>query len=265
MQAASGVGGPSKDFTGFTLDVSMKGIQERMNYENFFNEVTNGTTRKYELGLHDLNASIMKAGKPISKQVYIGENSPSWLSGAYFVFIGLSQEQDQHLFAMLNYCAKAFKEKNPEFYKFVRLIRSGMTRVKLACEHDIGSSFTALDPDNPVNPMFRYFGKTTKTPKTATGKDLATSVENTEDIIHQRKMNAINFKKILNDRFQYNEIVIAYRSHGNPKFPVFSKYDMENKRYTCFKLSSEGGVGTGRGFISDTPPKTPNMGMDDPD
>lgn len=248
IQAAKGAGGKTDNFEGYSNNVGLRGIVKRMDPEVFMNTKTQ-ESKKTELGLHDLNASLMKPGKPITKQVYINEESPSLL-GAHFALIGLSQPADQHLFALLNCIAKDARLTMPSFYQSIRMIRSQMTRVKLACEHDMGSSFTALDPDSKVNPRFKYYGGKTKVPQDNQPGKLAL-VPNTQALIHERKMKAINFKKIINEQFTYNEIVVAYRQHANPNFPLFCTWT--GKDFECFKLTDDGHVGATIGRIADIP------------
>lgn len=248
IQAATQFGGKSKNFDEFSANVGLRGIAQRMDPEVFLNTTTK-ESRKTELGLHDLNASLMKPGKPITKQVYINEKSPS-LVGAHFAFIGLSMPEDQHLFAILNQMGKQMRTELPGFYTAIRMIRSEMTRVKLANEHDMGSSFTALAPESELNPRFKYYGGKTKVPDELKAGGTK-QVRNTDELIRERKMKSIAFKKIINDQFTYNEIVVAYRKHANPDFPVFCSWD--GKIFNTFKLTGDGNVGPNIGRISDIP------------
>jgi hypothetical protein len=111
-----------------------------------------GPSKKTELGLHDLSVGLMCPGKNISEQQYkdVKDNQ------IYFVFMPLSHPGDQAVFQNINRLAKAYKTgEHAKFYDFVRQIRSQMTRVKLAAEHDMGTTIVSIGRTDKDRPKFR--------------------------------------------------------------------------------------------------------------
>jgi hypothetical protein len=253
MQAAEGLGGTTKSYD-FKLDVGLTGVVKRTSPGNFKHPATS-TSSKLDMGLHDLNASLMDSRRKISSQFI---NWPK--TGDLYVFMPVSQPDDHFVFLRLNQWGKKLRTVNGEFYDLVRNIRSKMTRVKLACEHDMGSNFTAYAPNNSVNPKFKYgLGAKTKTVDEATtartkgtypGRVLLEQ-EHTLDLMVQRQMNGANFRNILKGRFKYNEITIAYRQHAGD-YPQFAKWD--GTKFQCFKVEGDR-EGKACGTIADLPQK----------
>jgi hypothetical protein len=84
----------------------------------------------------------------ISKQQYRTYNN-------IFVFMALSQAEDQAVFPYINILAKAYKGGFNDFYDLVRNIRSKMTRIKFAAEHDMGTSIVCVGRTATNRPKFR--------------------------------------------------------------------------------------------------------------
>jgi hypothetical protein len=59
---------------------------------------------------------------------------------------------------------------------------------------------------------------------------------------------ALNYKSILTNRFKYNEIVIAYRAHGeqanpNQNFPLYGVFKLAEKKWYLYKVNPDGAQG----------------------
>src|SRR5262249_26007261 len=96
-------------------------------------------SRKTELGYHDLSALLLNPAREISSQQYKGraEIGPDQV----YVFMPLSYPLDQAVFQNINTLAKLSRTTEGGFYTRVRTIRSEMTRIKLAAEHDMAVAF----------------------------------------------------------------------------------------------------------------------------
>lgn len=217
---------PGVTYGNLTSNVGVKGVMSRTD-PSVFVPLSGGASRKTELGLHDLSASILRSNATITSQLFnagsFAKKTPAQIREVlvglhkdskgkpYYVFMPLSKPQDQKVFHLLNDLAKGMR--GSDLYPLVREIRSKMTRVKLACEHDQGTGFLAMAPDNPVNPKFRYgHQKTTKTP----GKfGLVSGRENTPELILSRKSNAMAYDQMLARATGVNEVTIAYRHHAS--------------------------------------------------
>jgi len=229
----------------YELDVGIRGVAARANPANFCPD-TGGASRKAELGLHDMSASLLR-NQDIVAQLF---NKPE--KGHLYVFMPLALPDDQDIFHRLNGLAKA--DRSSPLYPLVRSYRSQMTRLKLACEHDMGTNFVALAPEDKINPRFRYgIGRLTKVPeldeqRRPTGK-LESDVANTPELIAARKQAAINYRQILErELFAVNEITIAYRQHKNPAFPMFAEWD--GTQFCVFVLTKFGKNKTGQAKIT---------------
>jgi hypothetical protein len=128
-------------------------------------------------------------------------------------------------------------------------IRSRMTRIKLACEGDISANFVYVAPSTVQYPMFKYGFGLWSTVKNHEGMEGQKYVG--PDEVLRRKALALDFRQILTPT-QVNEIIVAYRQHENPRFPVFATLQMNQLRgeyeYHTFKV---GGRGIAGGTLSD--------------
>jgi hypothetical protein len=222
-------------------------IVKRLNPENFNpppDEKASGKeveSRKTELGLHDLSAGLMNRDVPISKQQFKtpGDNQ-------IYVFMPLSAAGDQAVFQNINELAKANRVEQPDFYKTVRDIRSKMTRISLAAEHDMATSFILVGQKPSGRPKFKFtLGARTDVSvedkqkgllksNTDFGEEKVLSVnfktgegghEVTTRLREARRNAAINFQElVLGKLLRYGEVVVAYRKHAGD-FPVFAKFD----------------------------------------
>lgn len=272
----------------FVSNVGVKGVLARLD-ATIFVPTLGGTSRKTELGLHDLSASILKKSKKITAQLH---NSGSFAGKAdekirelivstvgmsetqvaelkknkdkiiaetlFYVFMPLAKPADQKVFQLLNDLAKVSR-KQQDFYNEVRDIRSKMTRVKLFEEHDMGTGFLAYAPDSRVNPRFKYGHQPTT--KVRIKGILTAGQDNTEQMITQRRKNAVNYDQVLSKATGVNEATIAYRYHasrdgGVEKFPLLGQLGVwpEGFGFQCFSLTEDGTADTtGQRFIPAMP------------
>lgn len=276
----------------YTSNVGVKGSLARLDPKVFV-PTLGGTSRKTELGLHDLSASLLKSSKKITAQLHNSGSfanktdeeirnlivstegmSPTQIDGIkaakektiaetlFYVFMPLAKPADQKVFQLLNDLAKKVRQQQQDFYNEVRNIRSKMTRVKLFDEHDMGTGFLAYAPDSRVNPRFKYGHQPTT--KVRINTIIMSGRTNTEQLIEQRRMNAVNYDQVLARATGVNEMTIAYRYHasrdgGAEKFPLLGQLGVWPKGFgfQCFQLTEDGRADTtGQGFIPTMPVKT---------
>lgn len=204
-------------FRAFPMQLGLKAVVDNSDPTNFLPPKKGAIGMRAQLGLYDAAASLIDPRKPMGGQFYNKVVS----TGDIYVFSALSDPDDQVVFQHLNERAKAYR-KHTELYDLVRDIRTKLTRVKLACEHDMGSNFTAFAPDDPINPKFKYgLSVFTKLPDPEKVGELK-KVRNTEEVIAARRLTAMNFKAAIQKQYRYNEFIVAYRQHAGP-FPVITK------------------------------------------
>jgi hypothetical protein len=231
MKAKEGFGGAQKDFPGHKVYVGLKGLAEYTKPDNFVPAREGMTARKIELGLYDQSARLLDGRKDISVQVF-GKIE----DGHRYAFMPLSDPDDQVVFHKLNEIGKSLRKKNEAFYALVRDIRSKMTRIKLAQDTDMGTNFTAVAPDDPVNPKFKYgISPTTTLPGMVLAKTF--TKEQAAEILASRQIAAMNFKQILLAE-KGNEITVAYRQHAGV-FPLIGVWKASENCFHQYKI--EGG------------------------
>lgn len=251
---------PSVTYADLTSNVGVTGVMARLDPKVFVPS-PGGASRKTELGLHDLSASILRSNATITSQLFnagsFARKTPTQIREVlkalhkdskgkpYYVFMPLSKPRDQKLFHLLNDLAKL--RRDSPLYTLVREIRSKMTRVKLACEHDMGTGFLATAPDNPVNPKFRYGHQRTTKTRNSIGL-LAPGKENSVELIAARKSNAMQYDQMLARATGVNEVTIAYRHHasqdgGGERFPLAAELMVNKKDEVGFQafVIKEGG------------------------
>ena len=187
-----------------------------------------GSSKKYELGLHDLSASLLDPEQLISKQIYHNLQQES-KNRSYVVFMPLPLQEDLNFIDQLNkICKNEPKLHMSIFHQKIRYFLSNMTRLKVAYERDIGAGFQIKDSSTPNIKIKYSYGSRIKTQLHPLGTRITD-----KDIKHLRN-NAINYKNILeqsNNKAKYNEIIISYRSHQNKMFPLLSKWNYHNKTF----------------------------------
>lgn len=222
----------------FKLGLGAKELVARTEPANFMPGI-GGRREKIEMGLYDMSASLLDPRRAISAQTF---NTIS--NGDIYAFMPLALPADQAVFQKLNAIGKDLRDAHPELYQLVREIRTRMTRIKLACEHDMGTNFTAFDMANTVNPRFRYGqSRRTKVPDPQAPTTLI-KVDNTPAIIRKRQADAINYHAILTGAFTVNEITVAFREHRGV-FPLFGVWSTARglfieKRLVDGKLTETG-------------------------
>ena len=240
---------PENEFgkTYWALRKDLKSIEERLDPKKFVPE-EGGNSLKTEWGLHDLSAGLMHKNKPISEQQY---KTPS--RGQYFVFMPLSHAGDQAVFQNINRLATAFRKENEGFYNLVRDIRSKMTRIKLAAEHDMVTNFVKVARPGSDRPKFKFtlLEKTDVSIRDKekgllpdvefpTGTKILGTQQTTPGILQARQLAAINFQSlVLGELHSYGEVVVAYRQHVGG-FPKFVEFDKKTTLWKVGKLVGDG-------------------------
>jgi hypothetical protein len=200
-----------------------------------------GESRKTEMGLHDLSAGLMNPKQPISEQQY---KTPNRIQ--VYVFMPLSDAADQAVFQNINTLAKAYRQEHAAFYTLVRGIRSEMTRVKLAAEHDMATNFTVVGRTAGGRPKFR-FGLLENTDVSVNDvkrkvipadTDFAgrkvIQMATTPGILEARQRAALNYQQlVLGEMLRYGEVVVAYRQHAGG-FPKFARFDPDRKVWNVY-------------------------------
>lgn len=126
-------------------------IQARMD-PTVFVPGNDGASQKTDLGFHDLSALLLNPKADISAQQY---KTPS--DDQVFVFMPLSTAMDQAVFQNINTLAKLDHQTEKKFYDKVRDIRSTMTRIKLAAEHDMATKFIEVgQSQRRGGPKYKY-------------------------------------------------------------------------------------------------------------
>src|SRR5690606_23692770 len=113
------------------------------------------------------------------------------------------------------------------FYNYVRDIRSKMTRIKLAAEHDMATNFALVGQTATSRPKFSFtlLQKTDVSirdkERKVEGADIdfgdsnVVQVPTTPGILEARRVAAINFQTlVLGQIHSYGEVVVAYRQHA---------------------------------------------------
>jgi len=214
----------------------------RMNPENLWARGTQAGkdwSGKYEHGLHDMNASLLNPRRPWYQlqagDRRIGQNGlvasqygqmKPYIGGLY-VFMPLPQEADLETFFILNGLAK--DPASPQAFKdSMRWRGHRLTRIKYAQERDMAIKYwdvgSLQGPGRVKITMGGYGGKADykKNPE-----DTVYATANSADIAKRRQL-ATQYRSILKDEpdAEYNEVIITYRSHGNPnrgsRFPVYA-------------------------------------------
>ncbi|QFT55569.1 hypothetical protein [Microbulbifer sp. THAF38] len=240
----------SRKYT-YKYDVSGNGVLARTKPSFFYNG-PGSQSLKYKYGLHDLSASLLTPGKPISEQLFLALDQGK--HGAVAVFMPLPEPEDMYLLHAVDHIVKKYPES--PLCSLFREYRSKMTRIKLAYENDIGAQMTAFDrrSSSPKLGEKLKYGLGRKI-KEKGAPNFGTRMVTQED--HERLAeNAFHYKDILTaeKRAKYNEITIAYRQHGDgsTSFPMFGVWNSHVKSFDVFDINS--GQYTGEKIL-DCPPR----------
>jgi hypothetical protein len=190
------------------------GVKARMDDSNWVLQGSITSEKaKYKDGLFDVSATLLDGTRRLKigdspNQMYRASGDATW------VFMPVSPEEDMCIFFMLNRLAKSPLTDSRGFKQFVQYMKSRLTRIKFAFEGDAGATFMDFSPRGELHPKFKYgFGK--MMPGDATDEE-----------IKQRKLAAVEYKKVLLGRNR-NEIILAYRQHGTRAqgsiFPLYAK------------------------------------------
>jgi hypothetical protein len=229
-----------KQELGGISDTGITGLLKRMDPSNFVSP--SGQSSKYDLGLHDMSASLLHPDRKIEHQLYgygfqTDSHAVTQASSTYVVFMPLPAPEDHSLFIVMNQIAKEERRRTPEIYEKVRAIRAELTRVKFADADDSHIGFVEVSTKlNPEKYKYRY-GIRQSDVETVAGQysgDLArrrnaarkyTSILETAFERSLRTCNPADAKKV---KF-YNEIIVAYRKHASALFPLFARWNADLK------------------------------------
>jgi hypothetical protein len=205
-----------------TLARDVAGVKQRFAPANFF-DPSNFRRMKNELGLHDLSASLLSHKKPIRQQLKHYEDVVA-------LFVPVPEEKDLTLFYTLNEMAKA---ELVGAANEIRIMRSQLTRIKLAQSSDMGTTYRDVSRLGAEEGKIRY-GIVGTIIKTKEGEQKSKAQPATEQELKDRKSNALKYKSILDAIFLpgekiVNEVVMAYRSHNSPHFPMFAQWDKDRR------------------------------------
>jgi len=151
-------------------------------------------SRKNELGLHDVSAVLMSAGKTITEQLFNKENRQP-------LFIPIPHEEDLQLLYQIEQVAKA--DRSGPIHDFYVWARARITRIKYGDEADMTTGFLeTTDADGGSH--YRY-GDATEGGKTV---DSA--------LLNQRRRNALEYRsKVLTGKpVDNNEVTLKIRQHA---------------------------------------------------
>ena len=198
------------------LDRSAQGINNRLNPENF--SLDKKASQKMTLGLHDLPATLLDPKRRISDQ------AKGYFSPTKAVYLPVPMQEDLSLFYRLSDLSKGEFKDSPGFAVKVQEIRNSLTRIKLAQSTDMGTSYVNLQKPNDDRVHIRYglYGKITDPPQ---GESKPIARQATVEELKNRLENRVKYHAIISAKYGHNEIVISYRSHGNPRlFPMFTEF-----------------------------------------
>lgn len=230
------VGGESKAWA-FPVDIGMEGIVKRVMGDHFLAH-DGRMSDKYFLGLHDLSASVLNPRVPISRQTF-----NKITEGDLYAFMPLGDPEDQNVFMILKDLAKHKPlHNNVDFVDAVKIISTQFTRLKLACDHDMGTNFAAVPSKKPLGFKFQYGTSRLGKKRNAAGIVQSNKILTDHDFAI-RTIRATNYKNILNPdptKFENNEVVLAYRKHGGTDFPMFGKWDAAASVFRTISISGHG-------------------------
>jgi hypothetical protein len=240
-----------------------EGIVMRTNPTNFYTPsedaigIRIGGSKKYDLGLHDLCASLLNPRRPwyqnpprddfvdpwgtmswkpgplnasLQKSTF-GQMKP--YPGATYAFMPLPEELDLETFFILTGMIKG--QPCPERFKnMLHYFSSMLTRIQYAQNRDMGTGYRDLGFEDNLGRMKLKMGQTGLADyKTNRGDTTYAPV--TEIDVARRRELAVRYRSILKDETNspYNEITLTYRCHGFPtvptRFPLFAV--MTNSRF----------------------------------
>ncbi|HMP02493.1 MAG TPA: hypothetical protein PKD86_12735 [Gemmatales bacterium] len=226
------------------------GIEERMQDHNFWLQPRTLKSLRNEKGLHDVSATLIdpKRTLKIGGDDQVDGKKPNQIyrltGDTIYVFMPVPSEEDHLVFYLLNDMAKKPEATSAGFRAGVRLMRSRLTRIKIAFEDDAGCKFIDLAPEGEdFVPKFRY-GLTAM-------KKVSpfTKVKMSDSEVNECRMAALKYKSILTGANR-NEIVVAYRQHGLRAmptcFPMFAKHVFVENKHIGYNVVDREEKPTGR-------------------
>ncbi len=205
------------------LNNTKQGIMERLDYKKFLHNLDKDCRSfKNELGLHDLSASLLTPDRKINKQLKHYEN-------AMAVFMPVPMPEDHEMFYRIQDMVKGELKDNPYAAKQYQLMKSQLTRIKLAQSSDMGCKFVDISKPDDKHGKFRY-GIT----GTIIRDNMRIGRKASQEELDHRKIAARKYKGILarlDGKKIVNEIVVAYRAHASPFFPMFGVWDEKEEGY----------------------------------
>lgn len=204
---------------------------------------------KYDLGLHDMSASLLDPAKPtISEQLRWKSTAKGKGLEWAVVFMPLPLVEDLATLELLKYAAKPLKDAAPTIYRAVSFMKNRMTRVKFAQESDMGATF--LEMGSVQEPHLRYGATDYQTEVRAGGISVPVFRAGISQV---RRRKAREYNMILARQREINgtsnEIVVAYRQNLSPRFPVIAApVDMGSS----YEVQGEQGHYFGGATIEDT-------------
>lgn len=205
-------------------------ITARCDPNNFFDPHTL-RRRKNELGLHDLSASLLDPRRPISEQLKGYED-------AVTLFVPLPLEEDLQLFYVLNKLGKT--ELRDKDDNEILVMRSQLTRVKLAQASDMGTRYVDVSDPGASEGQFHYG----ITGTIIREKGQRFGLPATPEELKARRTNALHYKSIIDAMLTLvNEVVMAYRSHASRHFPMFAQWDDARQHFRVVDVESGGYTG----------------------
>lgn len=208
-----------------TYRTGVDSVKDRLNPSNFGSNSGPITRTKYKLGLHDLSASLMNPDKPTIKEQArwdLDGSKKDWP----IIFMPLPPHADIAVYRLLGALHKEWRKDGHDLLiTTLDHIRRRFTRVQLAQDSDMGAGLINMytrGSGDPNRAKFRY------------GMADVQSVEKSgswvpvfqKGISVARRAKALEYQSILSSQQgSSNEIVVAFRQHASPRFPIITQWD----------------------------------------
>jgi len=195
---------------------------------------------RYDAGLHDLSVKLVVPGSDLkASSHHAAQPTP------HFVFLPLSQGEDQYVIYKLIQCAKALKKDGkPDLDTLVRTYRGLMTRVKLASDYDMGTGYGATPTPNRDDGLeykvtYGLGGTLKERGKKVPPPTTKTRLQERQQMYFKRRADIV--------KYGGNEVVIAMRQHKGG-FPVYAVYVPGSPPFfQCFTIDANGRMVTTTG------------------
>jgi hypothetical protein len=205
------------------LDRGLSGIGARGVPENFYDPESK-ERNKNVLGLHALSASLLVKDnkKPIFSQLKPYKDS-------VVVFMPVPTEDDMQIFHAVA------RLKDPDLERY-REMKSRFTRIKLAQGSDMHTTLFDVSETSEGPAKIRY-GVTGRTQRAKDEEEVAAD----ETDLAARKSNALEHSSILGPGAmqKINEIVMAYRQSESKEFPLYARWDPDQRHFRVITTTME--------------------------